>query len=236
MAFRVAVPLDKPRPPRRQRTLMGLSWDRAPAAGHPHTRAVVSQTFDRFPAASRLFAGDRVVEVNGNPISTPEDVVFHWESAPAGSVVVLHVLRGATHTVRLRAPLSPGEVEWCGDIAPLVRSVRPRASTSDVAPSPPGGDGGLCAGDLIVAIGGGAISSPGEAEAALQSGFTDVREGELMVDLQRSPCSPIPDTSGCWDEVCCVWLTGRTRVPRARTRLLGGETAQIDAAPLLEFS
>ena len=236
----VDVVLSKPPPWRRRRVLIGVSWE---VGTSTMSKAVVAETFADFPATDRLFPRDEIIEVMGNPILTPEDVVFHWEAALAQSEVTLRVRRRPTHLVTLRVRSEAGEakISWCSDATPRVEELRriKRLGASSAqgertcCSGEPNEEEPILAGDLIVAVAGAAVSRPAQMDAVLERCLAG-SDQVLEVRLQRGLPAPFTDASSACDDVCCWWWSGRTRVPRAAAA--STSAIRLDASPLLEFS
>lgn len=247
MSLNVDVPILKPPTAGKKRVFLGISWERssstlssarsAPSTPNPdkintHSLATIEKTFEGFPAAGHLFPGDKILEVNGDPINTPEDVAFSWEKAGDNGEVIIRVARQATLCVKLQSSSSvKPSITWMSEVVPLVKALTYVQTSGELAaPGQESTDPALKPQDLIVSVNGMAISKPAEANAALEKAFSAGIEVE--VGLQRGALNLMVDSSDCWDEVCCTCWSGRTRVPLARTP----SKKKIDASPLLQIT
>lgn len=190
----------------RRRVLLGVTW--ADADGTRSESGVrVQATFEGAPSAWRLVGGDAIVAVNGMPVQTAEDVVFHWDGAPPGEVT-FDVRRTATDVVRVRkAAARPTALVWRGDGGAPVLAAIDGLGPDDLLPP----EGMPPLPSLIVAVDG-TPARGGDAVAALVQRAADEH---AVLALRRDAPDPLEVDAA--SEFCCgpCW---RTRVPRPRPR------------------
>lgn len=124
-------------------------------AGEPQVASVVGTVMGDSPAAlAGVQAGDTVVEVEGQPVRTWEELDARWtEVADASSAMSIVVERGEQ---RLALELPPPEAGWTGG-APDDFGVLPTVASAHVGvlhSDSPAGRAGIVTGDLIVSVGG----------------------------------------------------------------------------------
>ena len=231
--------MTKPSPHRRRRTLIGVKWD------ENSTALVIQNTFATYPAAGLLFSGDEILAVNNEPVSTAEDVVFHWERSSVGSSVQFRLRRRASHIIKFSIAASGGTqatIQWALDRAPLVGAVLRQFSppVTLAGDNQEGAVQELQPGDLIVSVrhamgdemGWDPMSLPAQVDEALRPANTLGPEADVAV-LRNCDERGEDADEGC-SACACFW---RTRIPKraaAKRGLTEGMT--LHGAPLLEFS
>jgi len=118
---------------------------------------------------ARIKAGDVILAVNGKPIKGSADLVRKIGAFPPGTVVNLRVLRdGTQRTVSVALGNAPGKAE----VAELGLSLAPASSVAGtngrgvvvtgVEPNSAAAEHGFQRGDVILEVGGKAVSTPAE--------------------------------------------------------------------------
>ena len=160
------------------------------------------------PAAhAGLQPGDVITAVNGQTVKSPRDLAVDIAGVQPGDEAQLQVVHdGNTKTMSVKVGEMPGEQtastqgpeqsrERLGlALAPLSPDLRSQLDVPDgtngavvrnVQPGSPADQAGLQAGDVIVGVGGKAVSSPSEAASAIRSATHDhavalriIRNGE----------------------------------------------------------
>ena len=247
MATTVAVTLQKP--PRRgtRRQFMGISWH----TERPPVGVQVRHTFQEMPSCGKLVGGDVIMRVCDEPVSTPEDVVFHWTRVRPGATAVFHVQRHQTHRLLLsRVALRALGLTWSSaethGALPVVGGTNATAAWLRALQTP----GAPQPGDLLVAVDGMAVATREEADALLQraveaEAHADASAEEEQPDAGAVALSvlrgwPQPLVGEAGQECsCCPWLSTVTRVPkpsvtRARAADGGGRAMRMaELAPAL---
>ena len=163
---------------------------------------VVSGLHPQSPfAGAGLEMGDVIVEIDGDAVNTPPEMIYHMSVAGFGTTVNVGFLRdGALRETRvelLEAPETPPREETVlgsdallagmrvSGVNPAVIAERnlPLEATGVLVLDPGrlGSRVGLRAGDVIEAVNGRAVARPGELAAALGSG-----EGGFALAVLRS--------------------------------------------------
>jgi len=207
----VSVAVKKPTT-RRRRCFMGVTW----AETTPVVGVRVADTFVGMPVCGCLVGGDVILRVAGEPVSTPEDVVFHWHRASAGEIVFV-VHRTETHRLCLsRTAVQNLTVQWLAKRLPIVGATNAtpawlRTMQAPAAPQP---------GDLLLSIDGEAVSTTELADAAFARAAArqdDDRRSLVDISVLRGVPKPLVGEEGR-DCGCCPWLGTVTRVPTRRHR------------------
>lgn len=127
--------------------------------------AVVAEIATDGPSHDRLWVGDVITAVNGQPVFSPHALALRVARATPGTSLSLTVLRGGTYqTVPIvvgtvpqptaAATVGPRRAEAEGDLGLTLRLVAARGSEIvRVRPDSPAEVAGLRPGDLIVAVG-----------------------------------------------------------------------------------
>lgn len=190
----------------------------------------ISCTFYKMPSCGRLFGGDEIRAVSGEPICKTQDLVFHWDRAASGRVS-FDVLRQETHrmTVGPRALQQIG-VDWMDKTpSPIVATTTADEDLLRQLQQP----AFLEPGDLVLSVGDTPTGTIEEATMALRDAAA--AGGSVDVAVRRGWPEPLNGIQPSCD-VCCFPST--IRVPKAkaaskRTKDTSGGAVLADLAPRL---
>ena len=137
-------------------------------AGEPQYGTVVGTVLGDSPAdLAGVVPGDRVVEVEGQPVRTWEELADRWQLAAEGGSTVDLVLERETERIALTLPAPQTALTEGGpDDYGLLLSV-PSANVGVLHSESPAGVAGIVTGDLIVSVAGEPVETWPEVQHAL---------------------------------------------------------------------
>ena len=222
-----------------QRVFMGISWN-PESVGEG---VVVEHSFAGMPTHDCLFGGDCILQVSGEAVATPEDVVFYWDRAASGPVSFV-VRRMETHRFTVGAlALKQLRILLQEDAAaPIVASIAWKDATGQDAfgHAPPAcllhalqQPGFPIVGDLIIGIDGAGVGTRVEVEDILRRRSLDPNSA-LELSIRRGwPAAEVGEVGSFF---CC----SLTRVPKPKRRpngrsamQRGDELVPVSVAPSL---
>ena len=197
------------------RTFLGVAFPQPEFWPSDAIGVPISCTFYDFPSCGRLFGGDEIRAVGGEPVATTKDLVFHWDRAPPGRLS-FDVLRQETHRLLVGpAALRQIEITWMDRAtspSPLVASTRGTEELLRKLQQP----AFLEAGDLVLRIGATPVGTSEEAAAALRQATA---AGETVeISLRRGWPEPIHGEKPphwIWQ---CFGTPTTVAVPKAKRR------------------
>lgn len=210
---------------RGSRVFLGVSFpDRRDDAAAIPCGVPIADTFVGLPSACRLAGGDIILRVGGESVQSPNDLVFFWDRAPAGSRVAFDVVRRETHRITISCLAAQrAEVTWentwprvaeTGATDRLLRDLQQPAY--------------LIPGDLVLSVDGVATGSADQAARLYREHACQAARPTMVVALRRGN---IPEPIEGKEATCC-WQVVRVPTVRRRRSVCSETDERRDGAAL----